>query len=109
MTKTSALAQHTPGPWRVVEHPHETDDGVRLRVIGADSRHVASCETVLDVRSTSAESHANARLIAEAPALLAALSDLRAACEDAYKAGRIPAEPFVRAGNVLAQTEGGGR
>ena len=38
---------------------------------------------------------------------LEALRDLRAACEDAYKAGRIPAEPFVRAGNVLAEARDG--
>jgi len=29
------------------------------------------------------------------------LRDLRESCIDAYRAGRIPAEPFVRAGNVL--------
>jgi hypothetical protein len=34
--------------------------------------------------------------------LLTALSDLREAAADAYKAGRISAEPFVRAGNVLS-------
>lgn len=43
---------------------------------------------------------------ADAPDLLAALRDLREACVDAYKAGRIPAEPFVRAGNVIAKAEG---
>jgi hypothetical protein len=39
-------------------------------------------------------------------ALVEALKDLRAAVTDAYKAGRIPAEPFVRAGNVIAKAEG---
>lgn len=34
-----------------------------------------------------------------------ALRDLRDACTDAYKIGRIPAEPFVRAGNVLAEVQ----
>lgn len=38
--------------------------------------------------------------------LLAALRDLREACTDAYKSGRISAEPFVRAGNVIARAEG---
>ena len=38
---------------------------------------------------------------AEVKALREALADLRAACTDVYKQGRIPAEPFVRAGNVL--------
>lgn len=42
-------------------------------------------------------------LIAAAPDLLAALRDLVDATTDAYKAGRIAAEPFVRARNVIAQ------
>lgn len=32
-----------------------------------------------------------------------ALLDLYEAATDAYKYGRIPAEPFVRAGNILAR------
>lgn len=35
-------------------------------------------------------------------ALTTALRDLTEACTDVYKAARIPAEPFVRALNVLA-------
>jgi hypothetical protein len=38
--------------------------------------------------------------------LMRALRDLREAATDAYKMGRIPAEPFVRAGNVLANVSG---
>jgi hypothetical protein len=34
--------------------------------------------------------------------LLTALQDLRMASTEAYKHGRIPAEPFVRAGNLIA-------
>lgn len=34
--------------------------------------------------------------------VLESLRDLREASTDAYKAGRIEAEPFVRAGNVLS-------
>jgi hypothetical protein len=40
--------------------------------------------------------------LAGAREALEALSDLRDAATDAYKQGRIAAEPFVRAGNVLA-------
>lgn len=36
--------------------------------------------------------------------LEAALLGLREACTVAYKAGMVPAEPFVSAGNVLAKT-----
>lgn len=46
------------------------------------------------------------RLMNAAPALLAALKDLREAASDAYKSGRISAEPFVRAGNVISEAEG---
>lgn len=35
-------------------------------------------------------------------ALVAALTNLREACEEAYKSGRIPAEPYIAAGNVLS-------
>lgn len=44
-----------------------------------------------------------APLFTAAEELRAALADLREASTDAYKSGRIAAEPFVRAGNVLAK------
>ena len=47
-----------------------------------------------------------ARLALSAPDLLEALKDLRAAATAAYKSGRIPAEPFVHSGNVIAKAEG---
>lgn len=37
--------------------------------------------------------------------VLEALRDLREATVDVYKIGRVAAEPFVRAGNVLAKYE----
>lgn len=43
-----------------------------------------------------------APLFVNAEALWDALADLRAAAAYAYQTGRINAEPFVRAGNVLA-------
>jgi glutamate mutase epsilon subunit len=54
---------------------------------------VERCSALMERDSTRA-------LLAEA---VAALQDLRDAATNAYKAGRIPAEPFVRAGNVLAK------
>lgn len=45
------------------------------------------------------------RPIVSHPALLDALRDLRDASEAAYKSGRIAAEPFVRAGNLIADAE----
>lgn len=60
--------QHTPGPWR------HTNRG---SVIGADNCAVVSCQ---DCRLTD-EAVANARLIAAAPDLLAALIDLVERCD----------------------------
>lgn len=40
------------------------------------------------------------------PEVIAALSDLREAVTNAYKSGRIPAEPFIRAGLALSKVEG---
>ena len=37
--------------------------------------------------------------------LLGALKDLREVSTDAYKAGRVLAEPFVRAGNIIEKAE----
>lgn len=48
------------------------------------------------------------RLMDDRLILMAALWDLREACTEAYKAGRVAAEPFVRAGNVYAQAMKGG-
>ncbi len=56
-------AGHTPGPWTVVH-------GVRT-LINSSHRSVAS--TAVNGKRTTAEDEANARLIASAPALLAAL------------------------------------
>ena len=39
--------------------------------------------------------------------LLTTLKDLREAVTDVYKQGRIPAEPFVAAGNVIAKAQEG--
>src|SRR5688572_16168182 len=95
---------HTPGPWRFVEQM-QTDMG---GFVGLDDAHVCSfgdCATYYPTEGCP-PSEADARLIAAAPDLLAALSDLRESTTEAYKSGRIPAEPFVRAGNVIAKAEG---
>ena len=62
---------HTPGPWRI------GDTSTRTVVIEADRRDI--CWT----RGNDDAAHANARLIASAPDLLAALKDARAIIEDA--------------------------
>ena len=83
--------KHTPGPWKVIQPEHDPNAyDVATEAGGQIARLPWKCE-------------ANARLIAAAPELFEALRDLREACVDAYKQARIEAEPFVRAGNVLAR------
>lgn len=64
-------AQHTPGPWRPCEE-------TMVRVVVADNgRWIADC----DFEGPPSESDANARLIAAAPDLLAALEDAAASLD----------------------------
>lgn len=59
----------------------------------------ASASEVLDAVTDCARTALSGT--AQTDDVLAALTDLHDACVPAYKMGRIPAEPFVRAGNVL--------
>ena len=63
------MTQHTPGPWRVGQ-----DDRTRVYSERGSERLVAECRATGEDLS---EAYANARLIAAAPALLAA-------CRTAY-------------------------
>lgn len=97
------MSAHTPGIWRWqrAETRHSLTatqpDGRAIPVLTARTAHAGK---------VCPPSRANERLIESAPELLRALKDLRDACTDAYKAGRISAEPFVRAGNVIASALG---
>ena len=66
------MTKPTPGPWRV---DRAGADPTRVYSDRGDERLVAECPAVDD--TDAGESHANARLIAAAPALLAA-------CRTAY-------------------------
>lgn len=71
-------ASHTPGPWQVDGHRgYGGHDGVRV----SEPRGYVLAVAISDVPELHAE--ANARLIAAAPDLLGALSDLYAAGSDA--------------------------
>lgn len=117
-------ATHTPGPWTVEERGggivSALSEGLEpawTHIISMPAPPFAFGATGAAVsagyswdKTVNSEARevaaANANLIAAAPDLLAALRDIRAACADAYKAGRIDAEPFVRAGNAIAKAEG---
>jgi len=103
-------AQHTPGPWVAYEwecSPRFNEDGNRYWGIKPEKFHYGAA--YLDASGWMSE--ANARLIAEAPAMLEALVDalpyLECAIDDPhYKPGRAAAVvKNVRA--ILARVDGG--
>ena len=67
-------ARHTPGPWRVSAHDDNGDIVVRDYNMGAI---VANCSEEFYGDITPKEQSANARLIAAAPDMLAALEAAR--------------------------------
>ena len=76
--------QHTPGPWRIAPDMHGIGNNLVAGVIDATGYAIANC---------GSSGNANARLIAAAPDLLAALQDLVSSCAiwaptvvDTYKA-----------------------
>jgi hypothetical protein len=84
---------HTPGPW--VVHA----DGVLVLGAGPKRQAIVDCETSASPNLPQAERKANARLIAAAPELLAALKSLEA---DMDRAGGdacgMPECPWCKAG-----------
>ena len=68
--------QHTPGPWTMIDHPPHKCFYV-MAGEGHDLNHPGSGETVAEVRKTRHEQViANARLIAAAPDMAHALTEL---------------------------------
>lgn len=71
------MTKHTPGPWAATRWQlFEPLCGVQIAVSANDRRAIAL--TGLEGDKDEAESRANARLIAAAPELLAALKQIRA-------------------------------
>ena len=96
------MTKHTPGPWTM--HPR-FDDGAEVRAIAP----VAWCSVASTVGSSgdqsidAAEARANARLIAAAPDLLAALDRLERLSGSAMGTDD-PARVFARA--AIAKAKG---
>ena len=86
--------RHTPGPLDLLGKVERVEVG-GFYAIGERGLPTAYVAT-----------EADARLYRTAPELLEVLMDLRESVIDAYRAGRIAAEPSVRAGNVIAKAVG---
>lgn len=70
MSGQTTQTVHTPGPWSTGTDPNPAD-----QVFGPDGLILADCKWAAQVTE---QRHANARLIAAAPALLAALQTIHA-------------------------------
>lgn len=89
------MAEHTPGPWRVSTLDARTVGPSRLLVCGG--LQVQQLQAVAIVTLRTGETDANARLIAAAPDLLAALRLCRSAInEEVIAAGDLD-HPTIRA------------
>ena len=80
---------HTPGPWQ--------QDGQYIAAQGVDE-YIVTCH--------GADGSANARLIAAAPELLAALRKIVAACEAVTIGTDAVADPLAIALSAIAKAEG---
>ncbi len=76
-------AGHTPGPWRLAKNRHTTTDGRTWGwVTYGDASSVPGVNATWQYGETA---HANCRLIADAPALLAEVVRLRADLAEAVQ------------------------
>lgn len=95
-------SKHTPGPWRIA-HPKLTgrrQEGDRL-IVGPDNEHVAEAfQYQSHTLTDSKQSDANARLIAAAPDLLAALKWIERDCVNDTP------EMWMAVKAAIAKTEG---
>jgi hypothetical protein len=100
------MSAHTPGPWT-----DESGDGSKWGVFDADGRAVALAQQIVSLRVDvyQAERTANARLIAAAPDLLAALVECvvdMQATEDFYGPHTKAQEVMAAARAAIAKAEG---
>lgn len=75
---------HTPGPWEASAPGDYADFDGDSRVILGDDRRIAVVHWSYETHGGDTECDANARLIAAAPSILAALEEARAALHQHY-------------------------
>lgn len=66
------MSEHTPGPWHTERENAEDGGPAMWRVFGSDDAYEA---TICELWSGEHDNRANARLIAQAPAMLAQLME----------------------------------
>ena len=94
---------HTPGPWRVENWIYQ--NAREVVTIQTDKDAIATaCNLWRNGDDSTFEVMANARLIAAAPDLLAALEEL---CADKYLADPINADRMGKAKAAIAKVKGG--
>lgn len=79
-------AAHTPGPWRATDA--EAPAGVEISILASDDDEPRIASLGVGTRRARDEHRTNARLIAAAPAMLAALEIAVTTLEAAYIADR---------------------
>lgn len=98
---------HTPGPWRVIPGSRDIvscGDMLKRRFIAEALESTIKSENQPSVFvKTDLEVYANARLIASAPDLLAALKDIVAICKDGVIERRETGKPTWQALDAMAE------
>lgn len=92
------MSKHTPGPWAL---DLQDDGGFRITGVGGHGKTAAYVVCCRDAHEMKGETHANARLIAAAPDLLAAARAALAAWE-----GTGPAIDLDTLRAAIAKAEG---
>ena len=118
----TALAAHTPGPWKVCggqngkcncgimwsipgDFPICTVAGGSTFPTAVAHKHMADAPDMIYQTITDAERNANARLIAAAPDMLAALQAL-VKCSDDLGAVELPGSATAKARSAIARATG---
>jgi hypothetical protein len=98
------MSSHTSGPWVLINHP---DVGLHAVMAQPHPALRGFTKEIADVLSGDPEGEANARLIAAAPDLLAALDALRAAVKDhPALQGREYVGLGIQVNNAIAKAKG---
>lgn len=108
------MSAHTPGPWQA--HPAAQHYGLSIQITGPHGHPLASCgvhngmSRACENAPSLLEAESNARLIAAAPELLAALHDVLDAFQaciglEAFAEFEASNDAVIRAESAIAKAE----